>query len=171
MISNCTAPHWYLVYTYPKAEKKVDSKLREIGITTFLPMHKVVKQWSDRKKKLEVPLFPNYVFVCIPHRERFKALQVKGVVRFISFEGQPVIVKDAIVDSLKTMLTGSADVSNEEFYQEGMPVRISHGQFVGAEGTLIRKNGKNRLLVKINVLHTCVSVDISASEVVAMQCA
>ena len=169
MISNHSTSNWHVVYTYPKAERKVNSKLREMGITTFLPLHKVVRQWSDRKKKLEIPLFPNYVFVCIPHRERFKALQVGGVVRYVSFEGQPVAIEESIIDSLKKVLKGNADVSNEEFYEEQMPVRISHGQFAGAEGTLIRKNGKNRLLVKINVLHTCVSVDIKASEVEAMQ--
>ena len=169
MINSQTSYNWYVVYTYPKAERKVDKKLREIGVITFLPLHKVVRQWSDRKKKLEVPLFPNYVFVYTPHRDRFKVFQVDEVVRFVSFGGQPAIIAEATIDSLKKMLQGDIEVSNEEF-REGSIVKINQGQFAGVEGILIRKNGRKRLLVEIEVLRTCISVDIGADSIEAIQC-
>lgn len=63
MKANACGPNWDMAYTFPKAERKAACKLREMGVTSFLPLHKVVKQWSDRKKKLELPLFPNYLFI------------------------------------------------------------------------------------------------------------
>ena len=169
MDSNYTDHNWYVVYTYPKAERKVDRKLREIGMTTFLPLHKVIRQWSDRKKKLEVPLFPNYVFVYTTHRERFEIFKVNEVVRIVSFEGQPAIISESTVSSLKKLLKGeNVEVSNEEF-QEGAMMKIIDGQFAGVEGVLIKKNRKGRLLLKIEVLHTYVSADIGADNVEATQ--
>ena len=159
--------NWYVVYTYPKAERKVDRKLREVGVITFLPLHKVMRQWSDRKKKLEVPLFPNYVFVYTPHKDRFKVFQVEEVVRFVSFGEQPAIIAEITIDSLKKMLKGDVEISDEQF-QEGTIVKVKRGQFTDVEGILIRKNGKNRLLVKVDVLHTCISIDVGANDVEAV---
>lgn len=157
--------NWYVAYTYPQTERKIDLKLRQMGISSFLPMHTVIRQWSDRKKKLEVPLFPNYIFInSLPH-ERFNALHIKEIVRFVSFEGVPAVVSDEIVESLKKILNGDIEVSAEIMYSEGEKVKIRDGRFAGAEGTMIRRNGKTRLLIQIEALHTQISVEVSAGNV------
>jgi transcription antitermination factor NusG len=151
----------------PKSEKKVASTISSMGIEAYLPLQKRIRQWSDRKKKIEVPLFPNYVFIYALPDQRFKALKIKELVRFISFEGKPVVISEIIIDSLKKVLKGEAEVSNSAFYDEGMKVKINQGEFAGAEGRLIRRNGKTRLLIQIKALHVDVSVDISANNVQA----
>lgn len=156
---------WYVGYTYPQAERKVDQKLRQLGMTSFLPMHTIVKQWSDRIKKLDVPLFPNYIFVNSSPHERFNALGIKELVRFISFEGIPAVVSDEVISSLKKILNADLEVSSEIMYSEGVKVKIRDGRFAGAEGTLIRKNGKARLLIQIEALNTQVSVEVPVNSV------
>jgi transcription antitermination factor NusG len=153
---------WYVVYTYPKAEQKANKKLKEMGITSFLPLHKVVRQWSDRKKKLEVPLFPSYIFIYILPHEGSNVLKIKGIIKFVTFEGKRAVISDVIIDSLKNILKGDVEVTNENFCNDGAKVKISQGHFAGAEGVLIRKNGKTRLLVQIEVLHISVFVDVPA---------
>ena len=159
---------WYVAYTYPQAERKVDRKLNEIGMTTFLPLQRVVRQWSDRKKKMDVPLFPNYIFVCTSPQKRFDVFKVKEVVKLVSFGGQPATVADATIDSLERMQAGDIDVTSKEFYEEGTAVKIEHGQFAGAEGVVARRSGKQRLVVYVKVLNTYVSVDMSANNVEAI---
>ncbi len=154
-------PEWYVVYTYPKCEHKADRKLKDLGITTFLPKQKVVRQWSDRKKKLEVPLFPNYVFVNVLPHKRFNILKVRELVRFVSFEGKPAVIPQETISSIKKILNGEVDVSNGCFNRAGMKVSISRGQFSGAKGVLIRKNGRSRLIIQIQALNREISVDIS----------
>lgn len=156
---------WYVLYTYPQSERKADTKLRQMGITSYLPLHKVIKQWSDRKKVLEVPLFPNYIFVNSSPHQRFNALKIKELVKFVTFEGKPAVVSEDIISSLKNIVNGEVEVSNESCYDEGMKVKIKRGKFEGTEGILIRKNAKTRLLVRIDALQTHVSVDISLNDV------
>jgi len=155
---------WYIAYTFPKAERKIHSKLASMGYSSFLPLHMVIRNWSDRKKKLEVPLFPNYIFIQISPPDRFSVLQIKEIVRYVSFDGKPATVPDTLIDSLKKMLSGVVEVTNER-YNEGMQIKIIAGPFTGAEGILLRKNGSKRLVVQIDALHSAVSVDISASQV------
>lgn len=167
MQGNQCNPNWYVAYTFPNAERKAAFKLKEMGVDSFLPLHKVVRQWSDRKKKLEVPLFPNYIFIYVLPQKRFDVLKIKELVKFVSFERKPAIIPEALINSLKNILSGDIEISNENFCEEGMKVTIRQGQFAGAEGILVRKNGKARLLIQIEALHTHVSVDISANYVEA----
>jgi transcription antitermination factor NusG len=155
---------WYIGYTMPKAEKKTFSRLNEIGVVSFLPMQKVVRYWSDRKKKLEVPLFPNYIFIYTSNAERFDILKMQGLVKYVSFGGNPATVSDSLIDSLKKMQTGDLQVSNIEFI-EGMQVRITDGPFAGIEGTLVHKRDSKRIVVRIEVLKRAVSVDVSANRI------
>lgn len=165
MNNNNLTPNWYVIYTYPRAERKVNNKIKELGIETFLPLHMVVRQWKDRKKKLELPLFPNYVFINSIANRRYNVFQVNGVVKFVSFEGKPAIIPEAKIKALKKILKGEVEISNNNFYEKGMKVKIRQGKFFGSEGVLIRRNGKTRLMVQIEALNTCVSVDISTNDV------
>ena len=167
MTSNANQ-QWYVAYTYPQAERKADKNLNRLGVTTFLPLHTVVRQWSDRKKKLEVPLFPNYVFVCTSPQRRFEIFNVKEVVSLVSFEGQPATVSDDTINAIGKMMKGDVDLDQVVDYDEGTAVRISEGQFAGTEGVLVRKNGKKRLVIHVKVLNTYLSVDVSAHHVEAI---
>ena len=154
--------NWYVGYTYPKAEKKVQRKVTDIGVESFLPMSQVVRQWSDRKKKLEMPVFPNYIFIHATAHERHQTLNIRELVRFVSFEGNPVTISDEEIESIKTVLSMNAEISNERFHKMGTKVEITSGEFAGATGILLRKEGKQRLLVQLEALQQAFSVSLQA---------
>lgn len=129
--------NWYVVYTYPNSEKKIYNELNKRAITAFLPTKKVVRQWSDRKKKLEIPLFPNYIFVKLPPKQMWVVLMIDGVVRFISFDGAPVVVRDTEIDVVKKLISASSEVNNENFCIQGEKVQVKEGPLSGLVGRVV----------------------------------
>src|ERR1700758_5679546 len=99
------APAWYAAYTHPRHEKKVAQQLQERGIEPFLPIYRSVRKWKDRRKELDLVLFPGYVFVHTPLRERLRVLQLPGVVRFVSFNGQPAALPGDDIEALRKGLS------------------------------------------------------------------
>src|SRR2546429_9294699 len=94
-------PHWYVARTSANHEKRVTQQLQERSVENFLPLYESMRRWKDRRMKLQVPLFPGYVFVRLLLRERLKVLQVPGVVRLISFNGQPATVPEKEIEALR----------------------------------------------------------------------
>jgi transcription antitermination factor NusG len=153
MNPNLLEPKWYVVYTRPKSERKVAASIAEMGIESYLPTHKVVRQWSDRKKKMDVPLFSNYVFVKVDDIKRRLLFSINELLKFVSIEGKPVVIRENEILTIKKILSGDfVDISTEEYFQKGMKVRIAHGQFAGLEGLIIEKCNKSRLMIRIEVL-------------------
>ncbi|GGB24136.1 UpxY family transcription antiterminator [Puia dinghuensis] len=156
---------WYVAYTLPKSEEKAQNQLEKIGIHCYLPMHRVIRNWSDRKKKLLVPLFPNYIFVNIADKKRNETFTVKEIVRYVSFGGKPAVINESIINSLQHILDKTMDIDIEKYVQPGVYVRITHGPFAGSEGVLMRRNGNTRLLVQIDALQQGIAVNISIDDI------
>jgi transcription antitermination factor NusG len=121
---------WYVVYTKPKWEKKVADKLSQIGIECYCPMITQIKQWSDRKKKIEIPLFNSYVFVQINDNDRNSVFQIAGVIRYLFWLGKPAIVRDEEINIIKTSLKSPniSDVSVTSI-QVGDRIKLETGVF------------------------------------------
>ncbi len=168
MNQNVKELKWHVAYTRPKSERKVASSISNLGIESYLPMHKVIRQWSDRKKKLELPLFPCYIFVKVDDVMRNNLFSIKELVKFVSIERRPVILREKEILTIKRVLGEEADVSNEEYFQQGMKVRIKHGQFAGLEGVVIKKRGSERLLIKIDSLMKAYSFNVATHHIEAM---
>ena len=164
-VVNQGPPKWYVAYTFPKAEKKVKDKLEKIGIQSYLPLHQVVRDWSDRKKKLVVPLFPNYIFVHISENKRHEIFAVKEIVKYVSFGGVPATVNDTTVNSLKNILSVNPEIKVEKMVSIGAPVKITRGPFVGTEGIVVRMSGRTKLIIQIEALQRAITLNISASDV------
>ncbi|AXB55397.1 UpxY family transcription antiterminator [Flavobacterium fluviale] len=122
--------NWYVVYTKPKWEKKVADKLSQLGIETYCPLITQVKQWSDRKKKIELPLFNSYVFVQLSDSDRNSVFQVAGVVRYLFWLGKPAIVKDQEIEIIKKSLKAPniSDVTVSAI-QVGDKIKLESGAF------------------------------------------
>lgn len=122
--------NWYVVYTKPKWEKKVAERLNEIGIECYCPLITQVKQWSDRKKKTEVPLFNSYVFVHLEDVTRNSVFQISGVVRYLFWLGKPAIVKDEEINIIKISLKAPniSDISVSSI-QVGDRIKLETGVF------------------------------------------
>ena len=127
--------NWYVVYTKPKWEKKVAEKLTQIGIECYCPIITQVKQWSDRKKKIEVPLFNSYVFVQLQEGDRNSVFQIAGVVRYLFWLGKPAIVRDEEIKSIKDSLKASniAEVSVSSI-QVGDRIKLESGAYPANHG-------------------------------------
>ncbi|MFV8366714.1 UpxY family transcription antiterminator [Flavobacterium sp. XS1P27] len=122
--------NWYVVYTKPKWEKKVAEQLKNKGIECYCPLITQVRQWSDRKKKVEVPLFNSYVFVQLPDSERNAVFQSVGVVRYLFWLGKPAVVRDEEISVIKKWLNTSEgkEVSILSF-QIGDAIQLDSGPF------------------------------------------
>jgi len=152
---------WYALYVKSRTEKKVAAELEGNDIEFYLPLEKRLKQWSDRKKWVEEPLFRSYIFVHITQKEYYKVLQTRGVVKYIRFEGKAVPVPQQQIDAVKIYLTEMDPVLNEnQEWEEGKEVEVMSGKLTGLKGKLIKINGKNRVKVEIEVVGSAIILNI-----------
>jgi transcriptional antiterminator RfaH len=140
--------NWYVVYTKPKWEKKVAEQLMKNGIECYCPLTTVVRQWSDRKKKVEVPLFNSYVFVQLAEEERNLVFQSNGVVRYLFWMGKPAIVRDEEINTIKKWLDkpNKADVTVIPF-RIGDKIKLDSGPFSNQEAIVQEVNNTHYVLV------------------------
>ncbi|GMT45934.1 MAG: transcription antitermination protein NusG [bacterium] len=152
---------WYALYVKSRTEKKVAVELEGTGIDFYLPLEKRLRQWSDRKKWVEEPLFRSYIFVYITQKEYYKVLQTRGVVKYISFEGKAVPVPQQQIDAVKIYLSEIDPVLNEDQeWEEGSEVEVMVGKLTGLKGILIQAKGKNRVRVEIDVVGSAIILNI-----------
>ena len=145
---------WYALYTKPRWEKKIDTILIRKGIESWCPLQKIERQWSDRKKIIEDPLFKSYVFVRIDTTERSKVLMTDGVLNFVYYLGKPAVIKNEEVDIIKKYLAekdARISIISKEGFAEETKIIVNHGVFMGNEGTVIR-GGKKKVYVKLESL-------------------
>jgi transcriptional antiterminator RfaH len=144
---------WYAIYTHPRAEKLVYKRLVEEGVETFLPLQKTYRVWSDRKKLVEKPLLPSYLFVKTRKKNFQYVYKIQGVVKFVSFEGQPVAIPQKQIDNLRLLVDSDAriEVTSEDF-AKGDNVEVISGSLIGLTGELIKIGHRNRVVIRIDRL-------------------
>jgi transcriptional antiterminator NusG len=162
------SPAWYAVYAQVRHESKVHSRLLAKSFDCLLPQ---MERWSkrrDRRKKIQVPIFPGYLFVraLLDNYEQVKILQTPGVVRIVRNEEGPLPVPESQMSSLITLLSNASVVKVHPYLNEGMRVRIVNGPLYGCEGILFRKkHEKSRLVVAIDIIQQAVSVELNEDDV------
>jgi len=145
---------WYALYTKPRWEKKVDSLLLKKGLETWCPLQKIEKQWSDRKKIIEEPLFKSYVFVRVDQTERTKVLMTDGVLNFVYHVGKPAVIRNEEIELIKKYLSdteASITIQSLEGLDENTRIKVNHGIFMDSTGTVVR-GGKKKVYVKLESL-------------------
>lgn len=156
--------HWYAIYTKPRWEKKVDADLLRKGITSWCPIQKVERQWSDRKKIVEIPIFRSYVFIHVSEKERLDVITTEGVVNFIHYLGKPAVIRDEEIALIKQYLLekdARLTIISDEGFSESDKVRINAGVFMENTGTVIR-GGKKKVYVRIESLGQIMVVEFPA---------
>jgi transcription antitermination factor NusG len=157
-------PKWYAVYTNPRAEKQVFGRLIELGIETFLPLHKTLRKWSDRKKLVERPLISSYIFVKVVNKDFPKVFKTHGVVKFITFEGKPASIPQKQIDNLRLIINSNAEIEvSSEKFETGDFVEVINGSLIGLTGELIKIGSKNRVIVRIEKLDQNIILKIPKS--------
>ena len=151
--NNHNEEKWYALYTRPRAEKLVFQRLVEEEIETFLPLQKTYRIWSDRKKLIEKPLLPSYIFVKTTTKNFPKVYRTNGVVKFVSFEGLPVSIPQNQIDNLRLLINSDSEIEvTSEKFATGDNVEVISGSLVGLTGELIKIGSKNRVVVRIDRL-------------------
>lgn len=140
--------NWYVIYTKPKWEKKVAEKLNQIGVECYCPVITEIKQWSDRKKKVEVPLFNSYIFVHLLEKDRNSVFQIAGVVRYLYWLGKPAVVRDDEIEGIKSNLA-SPNISEVSVtsIQVGDRIKLESGAFSNQEATVKEVSKTHYILV------------------------
>lgn len=156
---------WMLAYTMPRHELKLAQRLQDAGFEVYCPTVKTIKQWSDRKKKVEEPLFKSYIFIRTSVRKRQDVVIQPGFSRFVYWQGRPVLVKEEIIAETKRFL----DLVNHEtiVHQEltlGKEVKIIAGPLQKSKGKIIELRN-NKVLLHIDALGTIIAAELSVNHV------
>ena len=157
--------NWYAVYVKSRTEKKVALELTHNGIKNYLPMVKRLKQWSDRKKWVEEPLFRSYIFVHIDENQHYNVLQSMGVVKYISFDGKAVPIPQAQIEAIKYYLEESDPENiNDSNWKLGKKVEVISGSMTGLLGNLVEVHGKHKVKVEIEAVGSSLIIYIPKSK-------
>jgi transcriptional antiterminator RfaH len=156
---------WFVVKTNPRAEKKVFERILALGFNAYLPLISTMKQWSDRKKKIDIPLISSTLFVHCKESDLQKIYVVMGFHSFLHFLGKPAVVRDYEINNLKILLkeTDSIELDEIEILTEGDKVEVIRGPFQGLIATSIEINRTHKLIVEIEGLGQRFTVHVPRS--------
>jgi transcriptional antiterminator RfaH len=163
---NAIKAGWYVIYTKPRHEKKVAKYLQDLEIQNYLPTLKTLKIWTGKKKNVILPLFPSYVFVKLESiKNYFESLHVPGVLNYVRMGNQIAGINETIIQKLQTIILKSSSsglsVSTEHF-SPGCILNIQAGPFSGFSCEVIQCRGRNKMLVRIELLHRNILLDLPA---------
>jgi len=159
--------NWYALYTCARHEKQVAEQIEQRSMTCFLPLYRSVRRWKDRRKELELALFPGYVFVRMALENRVRVLQLPGVVRLVSFSGRPAILPAGEMEALKARLSCGVGVEPHPYLRAGRRVRVRQGAMEGLEGIIVRRKEHCRVVFSIELIQRSVSVEVDESDLEA----
>ena len=153
---------WFILYTKPNKEIQVAEHLKELGFVSLCPTITIVKQYSDRKKKIIKPLIPSYVFVFIEDGRRNDVFSIFGVVRYMFWMGKPAIVRDNEIELMKQYHNGLYQSVSLTEITRGQFYKISEGIFAGKTGKIIETQ-KNKIKLELESLGMSVSLRLQAA--------
>lgn len=153
---------WYPVYTRSRAEKRAYEELIRKNITAYLPLKKVLKQWSDRKKIVEEPLIKSYLFVYISAKEHGEVLMTNGIARFLYFSGQVASMPEQQIENLKLLLATDDELEIFDFaIKPGQKVRIKAGPFKDMVAELVSLHNKQRMILRFENMGLAININTS----------
>jgi transcription antitermination factor NusG len=159
---------WYAVRTRSRHEKIATQQLGGRSLETFLPLINQVRQWSDRKKEVEVPLFSGYCFVRLNYassERRLSVLQAHGVVSFVGVQRTGVPIPDSQIEDLRTLLANKIPMQEHKFLRIGQRVRVRGGALDGVEGILAAQSGERSLVISIEPIERSLSIRVEGYDV------
>jgi transcription termination/antitermination protein NusG len=158
---------WYALHTQARHEKVVEHKLRERGVETFLPLVTEIHRWSDRKKKVQLPLFGSYVFARLtPSKvDRLRVLTIDGVFSFVGVQGKGTPIPEEQIQAVRALVDGGLPWSTHPFLKIGQRVRIRSGALDGVEGILVNRAGDSTLIISVDAIQRSLAVRVAGYDV------
>ena len=158
-------PSWFALYTQHRHEKAVARFISGKGLEVFLPLYKTAHRWKDRMKEVDLPLFPNYVFVLTGPKQRAVVLSTPGVHDFVRLSGAPAPIPVEEIDAVRQAVGHGLNAEPHAFLKSGDRVRVKSGLLEGLEGILVRKKKFYRLVLSVELLVKSISVEVEACDV------
>src|SRR5438445_1345345 len=158
---------WYAAYTRSNHEKRVSEQLGLSRVEHFLPLYTSMRRWKDRRIRLDMPLFPGYVFVRMALRDRLRVLQVPGVARLVGFNGTPVALPPDEIEALRASLVEGVKAQPHPYLVVGQRVSLRSGPLAGLSGILVRRKSGARLVVSVDLIQRSVALEIDEADLAA----
>lgn len=162
---------WYAVQTRSNFERRVARELAGKGLESFLAAVEEFHQWKDRRKRVELPLFPGYAFVRMEYSDetRLQVLRTNGTVRILGYGPEPEPIPDQEIGAIRTLIASKVPFLTQPFLREGAWVRVVRGPLRGVEGLLLQVKKQTRLVVSINLLSRSISTEIDMHDAEAVR--
>jgi transcription termination/antitermination protein NusG len=171
-LESCHADsQWFAVWTRSRQEKVAAAMIESLGVSNYLPFKTELRQWSDRKQKVTVPLFSGYLFVRMNLLDgsKLRVLKLPGVAGFVGNSMGPLPIPDYQIEAVRAVVKQGMECTVHSLLEEGDLVRVVRGALAGVEGRLIRFNSASRLVISIEMIHRSLSVSISRNDVEPVQ--
>ena len=158
---------WYAVQTRSNFERRVADGLRVRGLANYLPVFSEMHQWSDRKRRIDTPVFPGYLFVRLSDvaAARLPILETSGSVRIVGSGREPEPIPDREIESIRRMLSSGCSCHTVPYMEQGALVRVIRGPLKNLDGLFLRDKGKGRFLVSVELLGQSVAAEVAAEDV------
>lgn len=155
-------PAWFAVQTRSKHERIASHHLAMLGVSHYLPIVSEIHRWSDRRKKVELPLFPGYLFVQILAQveRRVQVLRTPGIVRFVGSSPEGAPIPDVQIEFVRRLIDEKVPWTSHPFLKAGQRIRIRGGALDQVEGVFLRRNGEGALIVSIDAIQRSLAVSI-----------
>jgi len=159
---------WYLIYTKPKHEKKVHIRLSEMKLTTFLPTRKALRHWHDRKRFIDEPLFPSYVFIYLNDiRNYYDGIDTDGALYYVKTGKKIARVDDVIVGNIKLVQEAKNIEISEDRFLPGRKLVIGQGALTGLACEVVEFRNEQRLLVRVELLQRNILLTLPSNHLIA----
>ena len=159
---------WYAVYTCANHEKRVADQFAGRGVEHFLPQYESVRRWKDRKVRLQLPIFPGYLFVHMVAQERLRVLQVPGVVRLVGFNGSPTPMPDEDLERVREFLGQGLRAEPHPYLHAGRRARVVRGPLAGMEGIILRRKNRSRLVLSFDLIQRSMAIETDEADLMAV---
>jgi len=158
---------WFVFYTYPKAEKYVQALLTDAGFEVYLPLMEVVRQWHDRRKKLQLPIFPNYIFVKIDIRKIYEVLKFPRIVQCIRFNNKPCHLREDEIELIRNIENNSTNIIVSGKLKKGEWVTLQGGPLNGMKGIIQECNQSRYIIVNLYSLAYSLKVSLKPEQAIS----
>jgi len=163
-------PEWFAIRTRPRHEKAVVKQLEFTRVETFLPLCTEMRSWSDRRKEVDFPLFPGYVFVRFANcsHTRLSVFQARGVIGFVGPNNKATAIPTPQIEALRSLVDAQVDFRPHPYLNVGQRIRIGNGALQGLEGVLVRVASDQSLIVSVDLIHKSVAIRLEGYDVASL---
>lgn len=160
---------WYAAQTSSRHEKKVAEHFQQRSIEYFLPLYDSVHRWSNGNHRVQLPLFPGYIFLRIALCDRLRALEVPGFVRLVGFSGIPFPLAEAEISRMRIALQAGIQAAPYRYLTRGTRVEITRGPLQGTTGILLRQRGLTRVVISVDLIMRSMVVEVDVADVIPVK--